>query len=115
RGPRQAQAGRPAVRLVPRVPFSRVIRIRQLLNMTSGIWDEGGAGSLLSNWITANCVTGQPSATCGQYCSPQQIVDLAIRRGPRYRPGIWSYSDTNYVLLAAIAQRVTGQPFWLLR
>jgi D-alanyl-D-alanine carboxypeptidase len=88
------------VRWFPRVPFSRVIRISQLLNMTSGVWDEGGAGSLLSNWTIANCVTGQPSPNCGQYWSPQQIVNLAIQQGPQYRPGIWSYSDTNYVLLA---------------
>jgi D-alanyl-D-alanine carboxypeptidase len=101
-------------RWFPRVAFSRVITIRQLLNMTSGIWDEGGAGSLLSSWINAHCVTGQPSPDCGRYWSPQQIVNLAIRQGPQYRPGIWSYSDTNYVLLAAIAQRVTHKPFWLL-
>jgi D-alanyl-D-alanine carboxypeptidase len=101
-------------RWFPGIPFSRVITIRQLLNMTSGIWDEGGSGSLLSNWINANCVTGQPSPDCGRYWSPQQIINLATQQGPQYRPGIWSYSDTNYVLLAAIAERVTHKPYWLL-
>jgi D-alanyl-D-alanine carboxypeptidase len=94
----------------PRVPNARRISIRMLLNMTSGIWDEGGAGSLLTKWIGQHC--GQrPSPGCSRYWSPQSLVDLAIKQGPAYPPGIYNYSDTNYVLLAMIAQRVTHTPF----
>jgi CubicO group peptidase (beta-lactamase class C family) len=99
----------------PRLPYARVVTIRQLLNMTSSIFDEGGAGSLLVQWQQQNCVQFRPSTACGQtYWSPQSIIDLAIQQGAQFLPGIYNYSDTNYVLLAMIAQAVTHKPYWLL-
>jgi len=38
---------------------------------------------------------------------PQQLVDLALRLGPPVHG--WLYSDTNYILLGMIIQKVTGQ------
>jgi D-alanyl-D-alanine carboxypeptidase len=99
----------------PRLPYARIITIRKLLNMTSSIFDEGGPGSLLSQWIGQNCALANPMPACSQhYWSPQSIVNLAIRQGAQFPPGVYSYSDTNYVLLAMIAQDVTHKPFWLL-
>ncbi len=105
----------------PQVPNARQITIKMLLNMTSGIWDEGGVGpqgqiSSLGNFINQNC-NKAPSAQCSQYFSPQQIVNLAIQdssnvtHGAAYPPGVWYYADTNYVILGIIAQKVTGKPF----
>jgi D-alanyl-D-alanine carboxypeptidase len=96
----------------PRVPNADRITIRMLLGMTSGIWDEGGNGptgreSLLGKWVDAHCMLAAPSPDCGRYWRPQQIVDLAIREGPAaYPPGVYYYSDTNYVILGIIAQKV---------
>jgi D-alanyl-D-alanine carboxypeptidase len=99
----------------PRLPYSRIVTIRQLLNMTSSIFDEGGAGSLLVEWEQQNCALAEPTPACSQHdWSPQSIVNLAIRQGPQFLPGIWNYSDTNYVLLGLIAQDVTHKPLWLL-
>jgi D-alanyl-D-alanine carboxypeptidase len=109
----------------PRVPNARRITIKMLLDMTSGIWDEGGVGpdgqvSSYSAFIAEWC-NGRPVRRfCQHYFSPQKIVDLAIQdskkitHGPAYPPGVWYYSDTNYVLLGIIAQRVTGKPFGVL-
>jgi D-alanyl-D-alanine carboxypeptidase len=38
---------------------------------------------------------------------PQQLVDLALRLGPPVHG--WLYSNTNYILLGMIIQKVTGQ------
>ncbi len=85
----------------PRLPYAEQITIRDLLDMHSGIFDEGGPGSTLSKLSAAD-----PARAW----TPQQIVDLAIADGSQ-PPGTWSYSDTNYQLLALIAQEVTGRPF----
>lgn len=109
----------------PGVPNARRITIRMLLNMTSGIWDEGGVGpdgqpSSLSTLIEQNCGTTGSEQRCSRYWPPQTIVNLAIQdsknvtHGPAYPPGVWYYSDTNYVILAIIAQDVTGKPFGVL-
>ena len=81
----------------PSVQNAGSITVQMLLDMTSGIFDEGGPGSQVS---------ANPSATY----TPQQIVDLAVAHGPAGPPGQFYYSDTNYVLLGIIAQDVTGQP-----
>ena len=103
----------------PKVPNARRITIRMLLNMTSGIWDEGGTGprggpSALSKWIGRNCHLGRPSPNCGHYWQPQQLIAFAIKdskaHGRAYPPGVFYYSDTNYMLLGIIAQKVTGVP-----
>ena len=100
----------------PRVQNARRITIRMLLNMTSGIWDEGGPGSLLSKWVTQHCFLNRPSPHCGKYWKPQQLVDFAIKQGPEYPPGVEHYTDTAYVILGIIAQKVTHKSMgWLLQ
>jgi D-alanyl-D-alanine carboxypeptidase len=81
----------------PSVQNANTITVQMLLNMTSGIFDEGGPGSQ---------VAANPSATY----TPQQIVDLAVAHGPAQQPGQFYYSDTNYAILGIIAQDVAGQP-----
>jgi D-alanyl-D-alanine carboxypeptidase len=103
----------------PKIPNAKRITIRMLLDMTSGIWDEGGSGPLgqpsaLSKWVGDNCHITQPSPSCGQYWKPQQLINFAIQDsktyGPAYPPGVFYYSDTNYMLLGIIAHKVTGVP-----
>ncbi len=101
----------------PRIPNARRITIRMLLGMRSGIWDEGGNGpsgrqSLLAKWTNQHCALRSPKPDCGRYWSPQEIINLAIKEGrAAYPPGVYYYSDTNYVLLALIAQSVAHKPF----
>jgi D-alanyl-D-alanine carboxypeptidase len=84
----------------PHLPYAEQITISDLLDMHSGIFDEGGPGSTL-----AKLSQQDP----GRAWTPQQVVDFAIADGSS-PPGTWLYSDTNYQLLALIAQRVTGRP-----
>jgi D-alanyl-D-alanine carboxypeptidase len=86
----------------PRVQNAGQITVEMLLNMTSGIADEGGPGSALLKEMAAH-----PT----QPVTPQHIVDLAIAQGPHSAPGqSVYYSDTNFAILGIIAQAVTGQP-----
>jgi D-alanyl-D-alanine carboxypeptidase len=99
----------------PKVPNAKRITIRMLLNMTSGIWDEGGFGptgrtSLLGKWTDQHCALKAPMPDCGKFWRPQRLVDLAIDEGPAaYPPGVFYYSDTNYMILGIIAQKVMHQ------
>jgi D-alanyl-D-alanine carboxypeptidase len=75
------------------------VTVKNLLNMTSGIYDEGGPGSLLSAASTDRC------------WKPEEIVALAARQGAGAPIGSFYYSDTNYIILGMIVERVTGKPF----
>jgi len=74
------------------------ITIRQLLHMTSGIRDY------LDDPAFQDPKNPQP---LGQTWRPQQLVDIALGLGPPVHG--WVYSNTNYILLGMIIQKVTGQ------
>jgi D-alanyl-D-alanine carboxypeptidase len=74
------------------------ITIRQLLTHTSG----------LKNYSDLDSFRDQPTRTM----SVGDLLALAARQGLRFKPGTaWEYSNTGYVLLAAIVQHVSGMPF----
>ena len=81
----------------------RSITVRMLLQQTSGLPDydtivTDGGGDL-----------GDVAHT---YFDPRHLVDAALAERSHFRPGTrWEYSNTNYVLLGLLAERVTGRPF----
>jgi D-alanyl-D-alanine carboxypeptidase len=78
----------------------RRIRLANLLNHTSGIPDYMG----LEPWRSA--VARNPRAVI----PPRRLVSSAARLPLEFRPGSRaSYSNTNYLVLAEIVQRVTGR------
>ena len=70
------------------------ITIRQLLQHTSGLRD-----------YTSDPLF-QTAQALAQTWRPQQLVDIALRLGPPVHG--WLYSNTNYILLGMIIQKVTG-------
>jgi D-alanyl-D-alanine carboxypeptidase len=70
------------------------ITIRQLLQHTSGLRDF------------ADDPRAQTPQALAHTWQPQQLVDAALRLGPPVRG--WLYSNTNYILLGMIIQKVTG-------
>ncbi len=83
----------------PWVPNSDNITIREILNMTSGLYNYTNDGAfwdqLLANPLTA--------------WTPRQIVDIAIAHPPDFAPGTdYEYSNTNYILLGMVIEQVTG-------
>lgn len=71
------------------------ITVRQLLHMTSGIRDYLDAKVFMTEQALE------------ETWQPQQLVDIALSLGPPVHG--WMYSNTNYILLGMIIQKVTGQ------
>jgi D-alanyl-D-alanine carboxypeptidase len=82
----------------PEVPNGAHITIRELLNMTSGLFsydgDEGLTQTLLANPYRA--------------WSPNELLAVAFKHPPYFAPGKgWYYSNTNTVLLGLIVEQLT--------
>lgn len=81
----------------------RKITIRELLQNTSGIYDYTDDLPLLAS-ARGYLENRFRSVT------PRQLVAIAMRHEPLFKPGTsWAYSNTNYVLLGMIIQKVTGR------
>lgn len=80
----------------------RRITVRQLLQQTTGLPDYDGLV------IEAG---GSMRAVAHTYFEPHDLLDAALAERRHFKPGTrWEYSNTNYVLLGMIVQRVTGRP-----
>ena len=77
------------------------ITIRNLLGMTSGIYDYTSDERFLKAF------TDNPLMSF----SPKDVIDIVNRHKPEFAPGEKvSYCDTNYILLGTIVEKVTGEP-----
>lgn len=80
----------------------RNITIRQLLNHTSGLFD----------YTEDPALARQLSAAADRTRTPASLVRTALTHRPYFAPGAeWRYSNTNYVLLGMVVQRVTGHSY----
>lgn len=80
---------------LPAFPWGTAVTVRNLLAQTSGI----------------PSYTDTPLDRHATY-APQQLIDAVAKTPLAFAPGTaYDYSNTNYVLLGTIAERVTGEPF----
>ncbi|MEV4558220.1 serine hydrolase domain-containing protein [Kitasatospora sp. NPDC049285] len=80
----------------------RKITVRHLLQHTSGIHDD------YPDYTSADDFQEHRYDTS----TPEQTVARAMRHHPDFRPGKhWRYSNTGYVLLGMIIEKVTGSPW----
>jgi D-alanyl-D-alanine carboxypeptidase len=83
----------------PEYPEWKAIRVRQLLNHTSGIPDYTAVGDGFNG-------------SAAEDIPHDSIIGFVRGRPPQFVPGTrWSYSNTNYVLLGLILERVSSTPF----
>jgi CubicO group peptidase (beta-lactamase class C family) len=81
---------------LPRAPHAAQITVRELLNHTSGLWNYG-------DYAFQSGLVSKPT-------TPRAILALAAQHPLTSTPGTkWSYSNTGYVVLGLIVERVTGQ------
>jgi D-alanyl-D-alanine carboxypeptidase len=80
------------------VPNGQNITVRQLLNMTSGLYSYSEDDA----WIAS--VLSHPDRTY----TARQLVDVGFQHPPHFNPGTnIKYSNSNYVLLGLIVEKVS--------
>ena len=88
------------------VPNSDIITIRNLLNMTSGLYDKENYPPLMEALLCGDLTV---------YYSPQELINMSNELGGggvMFEPGqYYNYSNTNYTILAMIAEEVTGSTY----
>jgi D-alanyl-D-alanine carboxypeptidase len=81
------------------VPNSRQITLRQLLQHTSGVFSYTADPAFFTE------MEKDPQ----HVYTPRELVAIANRNRPDFAPGKgWHYSNTNYVLVGMILEKVTG-------
>ena len=92
-------------RWVPYVPNARHITVREVLNMSSGIFSYTEDKAWVARAIDP--ATGRALRSW----SPEQLVRVAIAHPPTFPPGKgFHYSNTNYLILGIILRKLTGTP-----
>ncbi|MEO3892397.1 serine hydrolase domain-containing protein [Nonomuraea sp. B5E05] len=92
----------------------RRITVKNLLRQTSGLNDYLAELPLVQN-LTSN---GYRKHRFTSF-TPLQLVDLGLRKPPGWLPNAknpaeetrWGYSNTNYLLVGLIIEKVTGRPW----
>jgi D-alanyl-D-alanine carboxypeptidase len=83
------------------VPNGKAITVRMLLQHTSGLFNYTEDEAFLPDVI----------AHPYRAVTPRQVLAVAFAHPPNFAPGAaWSYSNTNYVVLGLLLEKVTGQP-----
>jgi D-alanyl-D-alanine carboxypeptidase len=85
------------------LPDGKRITVRELLSQTSGLYDFANDPSFLAPYLHGEF---------GFAWTPMQMVGFAATKPLLFPPGTkFSYSNTNYVVLALLAERVDGKPY----
>jgi D-alanyl-D-alanine carboxypeptidase len=80
-----------------------VITVRHLLQHTSGIHDDYPGFDTPEQYLEQRF----------HPYPPKELVARAMRQPPLFAPGSgWAYSNTGYMLIAMIIERVTGRPWY---
>lgn len=86
-----------------RLPNARQITIRQLMNHTSG----------LIRYEFKEQFTRDLTANPDKVWRPEELVAYLLDEKAPFEAGAgWDYSDTNYIVLGMIIERVTGKKFY---
>jgi len=95
-----------AAEITQRIPSSESITLRHLLNHTSGLIDYMNDDR---SWRTV--FVSDPH----RQWSHSDVVPYLYGKPPRFEPGSgYHYSNSNYILLGLIIEKVTGQPLYTL-
>lgn len=88
-------------KFVKGISYGNLITVKELLNMTSGVYDFTNDATFLARY------QADPTRSFG----PSEALAIVRRHAPSFAPGKGvEYSDSNYILLQLIAQKVTGFP-----
>ena len=105
-GERRVRLDAPVARYLPGVvpgELGQQVTIRMLLNHTSGLGDYDDV--LLADYASVEALQFRT-------ITPQELIGIGLSQPPTNAPGErWSYSNTNYILLGLLIERVTGHRY----
>jgi D-alanyl-D-alanine carboxypeptidase len=82
------------------IPGSNKITVRQLCNMTSGLFNYSSDDTFLKVYIE------DPN----KVWKPEELLKLAVAHDPYFPPGTgWHYSNTNTIIIGMIITKITGK------
>jgi CubicO group peptidase (beta-lactamase class C family) len=85
-------------------PYGNSITVRHLLNHTSGLLDYED--------LMVGPYGNDAQANLKQIQDPEVLELLRKQAGTKFAPGShWAYSNSGYVVLGQIVEKVSGQPF----
>ncbi len=89
----------PVAKYFPELTRAKDVTLRNLMTMTSGYEDFAPQDYSIPDWYKAR--------------NPADTVKEWAGKPLDFEPGTeWQYSNTNYVLLSLIVEKVTGEPFY---
>jgi D-alanyl-D-alanine carboxypeptidase len=84
-----------------RVPNAQGITVRHLMTHTSGIMRYEFKPAFTTD------LTAEPD----KHWRPEELISYVLDEAPSFAPGEgWEYSDTNFILLGMILDRISGRP-----
>jgi D-alanyl-D-alanine carboxypeptidase len=89
----------PVSKYFPELTRAGEVKLRNLMTMTSGYEDFAPQDYSIPAWYKPE----DPAATVKEWAGKALDFDPGTQ---------WQYSNTNYVLLALIVEKVTGEPFY---
>lgn len=103
----------PVARYLPEFGVDPRITVRMLLQHTSGIFNYTGEQNPDGTVDAIAPLTGKEFVDSRfRTYRPEELVRFALARPLRFEPGTaWAYSNTNYVLLGLLVEKLTGTPY----
>ncbi len=85
------------------LPDGKTITVRMLLQHTSGLYEYLRGMPLTSDDFPKYRF---------KHFEPEDLIEIAVAKPLDFRPGTaYSYSNTNYVVLGMLIERITGRPW----
>ena len=103
----------PAADHLPGFGLDRRITLRMLLQHTSGVFNFTGDYDADQTFVPGITWSGREWVENRfRTYRPEELVRLSLSKPLRFTPGQrWSYSNTNYVLVRLLIEKVTGRSF----
>ncbi len=98
--------------IAARLPHGSAMTLRHLLQHTSGVFSYTDDAPDGTPGLMEGATTSRDALV--RQIEPAEMVDYVVEHGqPGFSPGAegaWSYSNTGYILLGMIIEKIEGQP-----
>jgi D-alanyl-D-alanine carboxypeptidase len=103
----------PVAEHLPEYGFDQRITVRMLLQHTSGLFNYTGEVNPDGTFEPGIPLAGKGYVD-NQFrrYTPEELIAVSLAKPARFEPGTaWSYSNTGYIVLGELVERLTGTPY----